>query len=134
MFTGIVEETGTVKRSKPTPNSIELTIRVYLCGRGLKAGDSLAVNGCCLTVVKLAPHGNHKLVQVDLLGETWRRTNLQFARVGSLVNLERALPANGRLGGHFVAGHIDGTGRIKRWERHGSDYVLEISAPPEVLR
>ena len=134
MFTGIVEETGTVERIKPTAKSIELTVRVRLCGRGLKVGDSLAVNGCCLTVVKLASRGKHKLVQIDLLRETWRRTNLQFARIGSLVNLERALPANGRLGGHFVTGHIDGTGRIKRWERDGPDYVLEISAPPEVLR
>ncbi|PYI81688.1 MAG: riboflavin synthase [Verrucomicrobia bacterium] len=134
MFTGIVEETGTVERIKLAAKSIELTVRARLCGRGLKAGDSLAVNGCCLTVVKLAPRGKHKLVQVDLLRETWRRTNLQFARIGSLVNLERALPANGRLGGHFVTGHIDGTGRIKRWERDGPDYVLEISAPPEVLR
>src|SRR2546426_6305071 len=134
MFTGIVEETGTVERIKLTAKSIELTVRATLCGRGLKVGDSLAVNGCCLTVVKLASRGKHKLVQVDLLRETWRRTNLQFARVGSLVNLERALPANGRLDGHFVTGHIDGTGRIKRLERHGSDYVLEISAPPEVMR
>ena len=134
MFTGIVEETGTVERIKPTKNSIELTLRLKVCGRGLKVGDSLAVNGCCLTVVKLAARGKHKLVQLDLLRETWRRTNLQFARVGSLVNLERALPADGRLSGHFVTGHIDGTGRIERWEREGSDYVLEISAPAHLMR
>jgi riboflavin synthase len=134
MFTGIVEETGTIERIKPTAKSIELTLRAKVCGRGLKVGDSLAVNGCCLTVVKLAARGQPKLVQVDLLQETWRRTNLQFARIGSLVNLERALPADGRLGGHFVTGHIDGTGRIERWEREGSDHVLEISAPPELMR
>src|SRR5262245_34637265 len=132
MFTGIVEETGTVERIKPTAKSIELTLRVKMCGRGLKVGDSLAVNGCCLTVVKLFSRGRHKLVQVDLLQETWQRTNLQFARVGSIVNLERALPADGRLSGHFVTGHIDGTGRIERWEREGPDYVLEISAPAEL--
>ena len=134
MFTGIVEETGTVERLKPTAKSIELTLRANVCARGLKVGDSLAVNGCCLTVVKLAARGGRKLVQVDLLRETWRRTNLQFARVGSLVNLERALPANGRLSGHFVTGHIDGTGRIERWEREGADHVLELSAPPEFMR
>jgi riboflavin synthase len=134
MFNGIVEETGTVARIKPTAKSIELSVRAKLCARGLKIGDSLAVNGCCLTVVKLTTRGKHKLVQLDLLQETWRRTNLQFARVGSLVNLERALPANGRLGGHFVTGHVDGVGRIERWERVGPDYVLEISAPAELMR
>src|SRR5262245_2830170 len=134
MFTGIVEETGTVERIKPTANSIELTLRVNVCGRGLKIGDSLAVNGCCLTVVKYAVRGKHKLVQVDLLQETWRRTNFQFTRIGSLVNLERALPTSGRLGGHFVTGHIDGTGQIERWERQGPDHLLEISASAELMR
>src|SRR5262245_28940697 len=108
MFTGIVEETGTVERVKPTARSIELTLCAKVCARGLKIGDSLAVNGCCLTVVKLMSSGKRKLVQVDLLQETWRRTNLQFIRTGSFVNLERALPADGRLSGHFVTGHIDG--------------------------
>jgi riboflavin synthase len=134
MFTGIVEETGTVERIEPTAKSIELTLRIRVCGRGLKVGDSLAVNGCCLTVVKLASRGKHKVVRLDLLRETWRRTNLQFARVGSLVNLERALPTNGRLNGHFVTGHIDGTGRIERWEREGPDHLLEINAPVELMR
>jgi riboflavin synthase len=97
-------------------------------------GDSLAVNGCCLTAVQARARGRHKLVQFDLLRETWIRTNLQFARIGSLVNLERSLPADGRLGGHFVTGHIDGVGRIERWERAGQDHILEISAPKEVMR
>src|SRR5438477_602958 len=84
-------------------------VRVKVCGRGLKIGDSLAVNGCCLTVVKLAKRGAFRLVRMDLLKETWRLTNLQFARAGSAVNLERSLRAGARLGGHFVTGHIDGT-------------------------
>ena len=134
MFTGIVEESGTVERIQPAKKSIELTVRARLCGRGLKIGDSLAVNGCCLTVVKLASRGKHKLAQFDLLQETWRRTNLQFARPGSLVNLERSLRANGELGGHFVTGHIDGLGKIVRWERAGQDHVLDIAAPQEVMR
>jgi riboflavin synthase len=134
MFTGIVEEMGVVERVKPGPKSIELTVRTKVCGRGLKTGDSLAVNGCCLTVVKTKARGAFKLVQVDLLRETWKRTNLQFARAGSRVNLERSLKVGGRLGGHFVTGHIDGTGRITRWERAGTDHVLEIAAPPEVMR
>src|SRR5436190_4999400 len=102
MFTGIVEETGVVERIKPAANAIELTVRAKVCARGLKRGDSLAVNGCCLTVVKLTKRGAHHLVQVDLLEETWRRTNLQFTKPGARVNLERSLRADGRLGGHFV--------------------------------
>ena len=134
MFTGIVEETGTVERIKPTSKSIELTIRANLTARGLKLGDSLAINGCCLTVVKALSRRKSKLLQFDLLKETWVRTNLQFASTGSLVNLERPLRTDGRLGGHFVTGHIDGIGRITRWERMGDDHVLDIAAPAEVMR
>jgi riboflavin synthase len=131
MFTGIVEGTGTVERIRPMPKSIELTVRSKLCGRGLKLGASMAVNGCCLTVVKLT---KPNLAQFDLLKETWQRTNLQFAQQGALVNLERPLRPDGELGGHFVTGHIDGVGRITRWERLGQDHVLDIAASPEVMR
>ena len=134
MFTGIVEETGSVERIKPAAKSIELTVRAHLCGRGLKIGSSLAINGCCLTAVKLVRRGKCTLAQFDLLKETWQRTNLQFAKPGSLVNLERPLRPDGNLGGHFVTGHIDGVGRITRWERAGKDHVLDISASPEVMR
>ena len=134
MFTGIVEEAGAVERIRTTAKSIELTVRALACGRGLKLGDSLAINGCCLTVVELARRGKYRLAQFDLLRETWRRTNLQFAKPGSLVNLERPLRANGQLGGHFVTGHIDGLGKIIRWERSGQDHVLDIAPPPEVMR
>src|SRR5262245_15536747 len=78
MFTGIVEETGVVESIRPTAKAIELTVRLNISGHGLKIGDSLAVNGCCLTVVKVAAHGNRRLAQFDLLKETWQRTNLQF--------------------------------------------------------
>ena len=134
MFTGIVEETGVVESIKPTAKSIRLTIAAKRCARGLKLGDSVAVNGCCLTVVKLTTRGSSKLVQFDLLRETWERTNLQFCQTGSLVNLERPLRADGRLDGHFVTGHVDGVGKISRWERAGQDHVLEITAPADVLR
>jgi len=134
MFTGIVEEAGIVERIKPAAKSIELTVRASVTGRGLKPGGSLAVNGCCLTAVKVATRGKFKLVQFDLLQETWRRTNLQFAKAGSLVNLERPLRADGEFGGHFVTGHIDGVGKIIRWERAGLDHVLDVAAPPEVMR
>ncbi len=134
MFTGIVEEAGRVERIEPSAKSIELTVRAKATGKGLKLGASLAVNGCCLTVVGLKKAGAYTLARFDLLKETWKRTNLQFARIGSLVNLERPLRTDGSLGGHFVTGHIDGVGRIIRWERAGQDHVLDISAPPEVMR
>ena len=134
MFTGIIEETGTVTSVRQTDAGIQLTVRCRVVGRGLKLGESVAVNGCCLTVVKHTARGRDKLVRFDLLQETWERTNLQFAQVGSLVNLERALAVGARLGGHFVTGHVDGVGRITRWERSGADHVLDIAAPAEVRR
>jgi len=134
MFTGIVEETGTVASIQRAAKAIKLTVRATACGRGLKIGDSLAVNGCCLTVVKLASRGKSRLAQFDLLAETWQRTNLQFAKAGSLVNLERPLRADGRLDGHFVTGHIDSVGRIARWDKSGLDRVLDIAAPAELMR
>jgi len=111
-----------------------MTVRAGVCGRGVRVGDSVAVNGCCLTAVKIAPRGKSKLIQFDLLQESWNRTNFQFAQIGSLVNLERSLRANGELGGHFVTGHVDGLGKIIRWERAGKDHVLDIAAPDEVMR
>ena len=134
MFTGIVEETGIVEGIKPAANSIQLTVRAKICARGLRIGDSVAVNGCCLTITKTSSPGKGKLVRFDLLKETWQRTNLRFAKCGSLVNLERSLAADGRIGGHFVTGHIDGVGKIVRWERSGRDHVLEITALAEVMR
>ena len=134
MFTGIVEETGIVDSIQPLDKSMRLTMTMRKCGVGLKVGHSLAINGCCLTVVKLTTKGRKKTAQFDLLNETWTKTNLQFTRAGSLVNLERSLEAGGRLGGHFVTGHIDGTGKILKWERAGEDHQLEIGAAPEVMR
>jgi len=134
MFTGIVEETGTIERIKPGKGSIALLVRARVCARGLKVGDSLAVNGCCLTVVKVFSPSKQRLAQFDLLSETWNRTNLQFSKPGSAVNLERSLRADGRLGGHFVTGHIDGLGKILRSERVGQDHVLDIAAPAAIMR
>ena len=134
MFTGIVEETGIVRSIERNAASIRLIVQAKLCSRGLRPGDSLAVNGCCLTVVKILSRSRQRLVQFDLLRETWERTNLQFARTASLVNLERALRADGRLGGHFVTGHVDGIGRIVSWDRAGSDYLLDIEALPNIMR
>ena len=134
MFTGIIEETGTVESIHPGDKSIRLTLKLRKTGGGLKVGDSLAVNGCCLTVAELTAKGRAKTAQFDLLNETWNLTNLQHCRAGSLVNLERSLEAGGRLGGHFVTGHIDGIGKIITWERTGDDHQLQIAAPEGVMR
>jgi len=130
MFTGIVEETGKVEALQKTSSGISLALTASFTAQGLKPGDSLAVNGCCLTVVEIRDNA----LRFDLLGETWERTNLQFVSRGSLVNLERPLRADGRLDGHFVTGHIDAIGKISLWERAGADHVLEISPPADLMR
>jgi len=134
VFTGIIEETGVVEAIEPKSGSFQLTIRIRKTGEDIKIGDSLAVNGCCLTVVRIDPKGNDKIVQFDLLEETWGVTNLQYCISGSLVNLERSLEAGGRLGGHFVTGHIDGIGKIAQWEQKGEDRKIKIFAPNKVMR
>lgn len=134
MFTGIVAETGTVEKIERGKKSILLTVRAKTSALGLKIGGSLAVNGCCLTATKISSRDKFRLVQFDLLQETWKRTNFQFLKIGDVVNLERPLRANGEFGGHFVTGHIDGIGKILRWEKSGADHVLEISAPKNVMR
>ena len=132
MFTGIVEEAGIVARVEEAPSSIRLQVRTKVCGEGARIGDSIAVNGCCLTVVAIAEGG--QVVSFDLLRETWTRTNLSAAREGSRVNLERAMAANGRIHGHFVTGHIDGTGRIEIFEKRGADWYLKVKTRRELLR
>ncbi len=134
MFTGIIEETGTVEKIARGSKAIALTIRAGSTARGLKIGGSLAVNGCCLTATKITPRGKSKLVQFDLLQETWNKTNFSSLKTGSLVNLERPMRAGGEFGGHFVTGHVDGTGKISRWEKSGADHVLDIAAPENVMR
>lgn len=134
MFTGIIEETGTVEKIAQGQKAIALTILAKNAVRGLKIGGSLAVNGCCLTTTDIVPRGKMKAVRFDLLEETWRRTNFQHLKLGSLANLERPLRATGEFGGHFVTGHVDGTGKISRWEKSGSDYVLDVVAPANVRR
>ncbi len=134
MFTGIVEESGRVQSIAPDESAIHLVVRSRACGRGMKAGGSLAVNGCCLTVAKTSGRGRDRLLQFDLLAQTWQCTNFHALHPGAAVNLERAVRAGGRMDGHFVTGHIDGVGKIIRWERSGRDHVLDISAPPEIMR
>ena len=130
MFTGIVEEAGQVVRIHSGKHSTELTVRAPTIGRSLHTGNSVAVNGACLTVV--ARRGS--AFRFDVLNETLERTNLEFVREGSLVNLERPLHANARLDGHFVLGHVDGRGKVRQFKREGKDYVLDVEAPSSIMR
>jgi riboflavin synthase len=130
MFTGIVEETGRVKRIAPSDKSIRLAVTAGVTAKGARIGDSFAVNGCCLTIVKIVG----KTLEFDLLKETWERTNFSELRPESAVNLERSLAVGDRLHGHFVTGHIDGVGVIKTFEKRGADWLLEIQPPHEAMR
>jgi len=126
MFTGLVEETGAVEAFHRRDGASRLVLRAQAISADAHEGESIAVNGCCLTVATPPADGR---LEFDLLEETLRRTNLGRLDPGRLVNLERALPANGRLGGHFVQGHVDCVAAIKAWEPVGLDYRLEIELP-----
>jgi riboflavin synthase len=110
MFSGIVEEKGVVTQVKKKANLYTMTIRAKRVVRGTRIGDSIAVNGVCLTVTKKTKN----LLTFDLMKETLDATTLKWARPGKDINLERALKVNARLGGHFVSGHVDGVGRLER--------------------
>ena len=125
MFTGIIEELGTIR--KVGPGNLELAAHTVL--EGTKLGDSIAVNGVCLTVTALSPTG----FTADVMPETFRRTGLGGLHPGSQVNLERAMAADGRFGGHIVTGHIDGTGTVRSLRREGNAVWVTISASPELL-
>ena len=125
MFTGIVEETGHVVAFTPHATSWRLQIAARAALRDVALGDSIAVNGCCLTVVEYdAQH-----LYFDVLEETRRLTNFAALAAGALVNLERSLRFDGKMGGHFVSGHIDGQGEIEVLEVRGKDTYLRVRVP-----
>ncbi len=127
MFTGLVEEVGECLWLRQTASSLQLTLTAKKIISGIRTGDSIAINGCCLTV---AAHRKEQ-VAFDLLEETLARTNLGKLRSGAPVNLERALPADGRLGGHFVQGHVDCTAQALAIGERGDDLKIEVSLPHE---
>lgn len=129
VFTGIVEELGRVKSLKRTSRESRLVISAKKIMEDLHIGDSIAVNGVCLTVV-LFSEGEFT---VDVMNETFMRSSLGNLRIGDEVNLERAMAADGRFGGHIVSGHIDGTAKIKACFDDGNAKWYEISAGPELL-
>ncbi|MCD8501915.1 MAG: riboflavin synthase [Bacillaceae bacterium] len=122
MFTGIIEEVGTIEEIKQSGDAIRMTIRSHKLLSDVHLGDSIAVNGVCLTVTTF----DQKRFSVDLMPETVRGTSLRQLKRGSSVNLERAMAAGGRFGGHFVSGHVDGIGEIKRKERDNNAVYYEI--------
>jgi len=131
MFTGIVEELGTVESLAPQAAGSRLRVRAPLVCDGLRAGDSVSVNGVCLTVVD----PRESAFSADVAPETLRRSSLGALRPGSRVNLERALQAGARLGGHIVQGHVDGTGEVVAIEPLGSEnYWLRVRVPAELDR
>jgi riboflavin synthase len=125
MFTGIVEETGEVVALAGKGAAWRLRVRARKIVKGLRLGDSVAVNGCCLTVAAKT----RGVLGFDLLEETLRRTDLGALRAGSRVNLERSMKAGGRFGGHFVSGHIDCAGVVKVFERRGRNFYLRVGFP-----
>ncbi|MDP0498611.1 MAG: riboflavin synthase [Verrucomicrobiota bacterium JB022] len=130
MFSGIVEETGRVMAVEQRGDGLRLTVAADRVLAELEAGDSIAVNGCCLTAVSWTD----SQVSFDLLAETARVTNLGHLQVGQKVNLERSLRYQAKVGGHLVTGHIDGVGKVVLFEQQGTDYLLEIEPPPAFLR
>lgn len=129
MFTGIIEELGTIRGVSLTKDGGELQIAATTVLGGTKLGDSIAVNGTCLTVTKLDKDGFTAFV----MAESLRRTNLGSLKRGSVVHLERAMAADGRFGGHMVTGHIDGQGTFLSQKPEGQAVVLTIGADPEIL-
>ena len=130
MFTGIIEEMGKVAGLSVKEPSGEIKIAARKVLEGTKIGDSIAVNGVCLTVTKLGVD----FFCADIMAETFRRSSLKQLQNGNYVNLERAMAADGRFGGHIVSGHIDGVGEIVSQSKEGNAVWVKIKTPPEILR
>jgi riboflavin synthase len=133
MFTGIIEGVGKIESLDRSAGAAKLRVSLANArevGRGLKLGSSIAVNGCCLTLVELS----RKSLAADLSGETLLRTSFGEKKVGDAVNLERPLPAHARLDGHFVQGHVDGVGRVLRLAREGENWWLAVRVPEDLRR
>ncbi len=130
MFTGIVEETGKVISFSEQASAWRLVLESHVVAKDLQMGDSVAVNGCCLTAVAFS----EDRIEFDLLEESKRLTSIGEVGVGARVNLERALLPTTRMGGHFVSGHVDGTGLIEAIEPRGKDFFFRIKASSDSLR
>ncbi len=130
MFTGIIEEIGRIEQIQKGRHSAVLTIRAQIIPEDLKAGDSIAVNGICLTVISFSSGS----FSADVMHETLNRSAFAHLKRNSRVNLERAMPANGRFGGHIVTGHVDGVGKIIGIRRDDTAIWYTLQAEPSVMR
>lgn len=131
MFTGIVEEVGVIKKlERISPQAVELTVAATKVISDVSVGDSISVNGICLTVTSFSKDD----FVMDVMPETIQATSLNMLDVGSQVNLERSMPANGRFGGHFVSGHIDGIGHIVTKTSEENAIYYEIKFPKEFTK
>ena len=130
MFTGIVEEIGKIRYIQLGGESGVLSVKAKKVLQGTKIGDSIAVDGVCLTVTSLQPDG----FTADVMTETIRRSSFGSCKAGSQVNLERAMAADGRFGGHIVSGHIDGTGVVRSMVREENAIWVSIETSPQILR
>jgi riboflavin synthase len=130
MFTGIVEEVGTVRETARHRDVLLLQVAARKVVEGLPEGGSVAVNGCCLTAIRISPDG----FVCELTEETLRRTSFSGLQAGARVNLERPMPADGRFDGHIVQGHVDGVGRVSSLRLLGDSAELRIAPPAELLR
>ena len=130
MFTGIVEELGIIRKISISGHSGSITIEASKVLEGTRIGDSIAVNGICLTVTSMASDR----FTADIMAETVRRSSLKGAVSGDKVNLERAMAADGRFGGHIVSGHVDGTGTIINMHREENAVWVTISAEPSIMK
>ena len=130
MFTGIIEEIGAVRRIERGAKGARLTIAAKTVLEGTRIGDSIATNGVCLTVTDLTSDS----FSADVMAESLRRSGLGALQTGSPVNLERAMPLDGRFGGHIVSGHIDGTGTLASLRREDNAVWLTVRAAPSLLR
>ena len=129
MFTGLIEEKGRVVRASPAAGGMKLAVEARIVSGDVKIGDSVAVNGACLTAVEVAP----TMLTFDVVRETVERTTLGRLRPGYSVNLERPLRAGDRLGGHMVLGHVDGIGTIREIRKSGAETVFRFDAPPDIM-
>ena len=130
MFTGIIEETGKIRQIVLAGSSGQISIQANRVLEDTRIGDSIAVNGVCLTVTDIGPDG----FTADIMAETYRRSNLGQGKPGDHVNLERAMAADGRFGGHIMSGHIDGTGVIRSCRREENAVWVSVRTEPEILR
>jgi riboflavin synthase len=130
VFTGLIEETGAVRSVRRAGRSLHITVGARTVLEGSRLGDSIAVNGVCLTAVRF----DEDSFTADVMPETFAKTNLKLLRPGDPVNLERTLAVGDRMGGHMVQGHVDGTGSILAMEREEIAVWVTVAAPPEVLR